>query len=95
MTFIVEGAGTAISSPVPLVDDRVLRGLLCTGTCTKALPAGALVKVYARPEPDSEFVGWSGACRGDDQDDHPSGTVRLGGQTICKATFRPKEEVAE
>ena len=83
------------SSPVTLADDRILRGLVCSRECSKPFPAGALVKVYARPDPGSEFVGWSGACRGDDGEDHPSATVQLGARTVCKATFRPKGEAEE
>jgi hypothetical protein len=52
---------------------------------------GSFVGVNARPEPGNEFVGWSGDCWGD----HPIGAVRLGQQTVCKATFRVKEEIAD
>ncbi len=88
LTFIVEGAGAVTSSPVPLADDRILRGLTCTAECTKQFPVGSLVEVFARPDPGYEFVGWSGDCWGD----HPIGTARLTRQAVCTATFRETVE---
>jgi GH25 family lysozyme M1 (1,4-beta-N-acetylmuramidase) len=71
---VAGGAGRVISSPA---------GLGCSATCSKSVDPGKVVTLTARPDDGAYFIGWSGACSGDD----PSCTIRMRGNRTVGATF--------
>ena len=69
------GVGTITSSPA---------GIICGATCSKAFPAGTVVKLTATPSAGSVFAGWSGGyCAGT----VPTCTVTMNGARKVTAAF--------
>lgn len=68
------GVGTITSSPT---------GISCGSTCSKAFPAGTIVKLTATPAAGSVFAGWSGHCTGT----VPTCTVTMSAARNVTATF--------
>lgn len=58
-------------------------GLVCGAACSKTFPSGTIVRLTAKPDADSAFVGWAGACSG-------TGTcaVTLNAASRVSANFR-------
>ena len=56
--------------------------LICRDECSKDYVEGAEVVLRARPNPTSQFVGWSGACSGTGRC-----TVRMNSNKTVTATF--------
>ncbi len=56
-------------------------GIDCGVDCTEAYPVATVVDLEPTPEPDSEFVGWSG------DPDCIDGSVTMDGDRSCTATF--------
>ena len=54
----VEGNGEVLSDP---------EGIECGGDCEAAYEFGTMVQLRVRPSQDAEFVGWTGACSGSDE----------------------------
>ena len=52
---VEQGPGRVTSAPWPLID---------CGTRCRAYPTGTVIALYAKPERDSTFEGWTGACTG-------------------------------
>jgi hypothetical protein len=51
------GSGRVTSSPTG-IDCTITRGNGSGGTCSAFFPVGTVVRLDARPAPDSKFVGW-------------------------------------
>jgi hypothetical protein len=51
------GSGRVTSSPAG-IDCTITRGNGSGGTCSAFFPVGTVVRLDARPDPDSKFVGW-------------------------------------
>jgi GH25 family lysozyme M1 (1,4-beta-N-acetylmuramidase) len=58
-------------------------GLGCRVTCTKSVDPDAAVTLTARPDDDSYFTGWGGACSGTD----PTCTLTMRGNRSVRASF--------
>ena len=67
------GGGTVTSSPA---------GISCGSTCTTTFASGTSVTLTAKPNANSIFSGWSGACSGTD-----ACTLSLASQTSVTAVF--------
>jgi len=53
---VERGPGKVTSAPWPLID--------CGTRCSASYPTGTVIALYAQPERESTFEGWSGACTG-------------------------------
>jgi hypothetical protein len=67
------GSGTVSSQPT---------GIDCGATCSNGFIPGSAITISATASPGSLFVGWSGACTGND-----TCTVTANGETLVTAQF--------
>ncbi|HEX2196514.1 MAG TPA: laminin B domain-containing protein [Actinomycetota bacterium] len=83
-----EGDLTVVRGGTGTGDVTSAQGIDCGSDCFENLPAGTLVTLTATPDPDSEFIGWSGPCGGDDEC-----TFVLNDDTEVVARFSKKTHV--
>ena len=62
------------------------RGIACGADCAESYPAGTVVKLVAKPNTQSRFAGWAGACTGKSL----TCTVTMEGSRFVRARFVPK-----
>lgn len=67
-----DGSGRVLSSPT---------GINCGATCSNTFPKYSQIELYAIPDADSKFVGWSGDA------DCQDGLLRGAADCNCTATF--------
>ncbi len=74
VVLLGSGIGTVTSNPA---------GIVCGGLCEALFADGATVTLFARPDEDSQFVGWGGDCAGTSS----PASVTIGPDKTCTATF--------
>ncbi len=84
----VAGPGLgSVSAATTLSCARVSGGRIA-GVCSASAPWGTQVTLTATPDPVSAFVGWGGACAGNDT---PTCTVQLTTALDVSASFAPRQ----
>ncbi len=76
LTIVPQGTGMGTITSDP-------RAIQCGAVCEAPFEDGTVVTLFARPEPDSFFVGWGGDCAGTSF----STTITIGPDQTCTATF--------